>query len=124
MRTGEVALDQTQEGVTLVEITGEHDLSTSADLTSSLDRLIAAAQPIVVDLSAATFIDSSTLGAILDARRRALDAGVGFELAQHGGAQAVARVLEITGVRDELPVRSSRPEAIAAAVGAPEESRG
>ena len=104
MRTGEIALDKTTNGSTVLSISGEHDLSTVADLRSRIDDLMKESRSIVIDLSPATFVDSSILGAILDARRRAVDAGVGFAIAHGGGSAAVGRVLEITGLRDELPI--------------------
>ena len=69
----------------------------------------------MVDLSAATFVDSSILGAILDARRNAGEAELGFAVTHSGGNDAVGRVLEITGLRTELPVHSVREEAMEAA---------
>lgn len=119
MRSGELVLDQTQTGLAVLTIRGEHDLSTAAELRSRLDGLIDAGAPILVDLSPATFIDSSTLGTILESRRRASEAGIGFELLHEQGAPGVSRVLEITGVRRELPVHESRDEALGRFVGPP-----
>ncbi len=116
MRTG-VALDRTDAGLALLSMRGEHDLDTAPSLRAQLDQLIASANGVVIDLSPATFIDSTILGVILEARRRSDDAGVGFAVVQadgDGGA-AVSRVLEVTGLRVELPVHASREEGLAAA---------
>ena len=110
-------MDRTDTGLAVLTLTGEHDLSTAPDLRSNLDRLIAHGGAIVVDLTPATFIDSSVLGVILDARTRAGEAGVRFELSHENGADAVSRVLEITGLRDELPVHATREGAEARSVG-------
>ena len=100
----------------MLTIAGEHDLSTAPELRQRLDELIERGEATIVDLSAATFIDSSVLGAILDARRQAGEAGVGFAVAQNeNGTKAVTRVLDITGLRAELPVHPDRERAIAAA---------
>ena len=115
MRTGEIALERTNAGLTVLSINGEHDLSTAPELRRSFSKLIGEGNPIVVDLSAATFVDSSILGAILGARQRAEAAGLGFAVAHKNGGDAVGRVLEITGLRAELPVHSERDEAMAAA---------
>jgi anti-sigma B factor antagonist len=112
---GEIALDRTDAGVRVLTISGEHDLSTAPELRQRLDQLIIDGKPIVVDLSPATFVDSSVLGAILEARRRAQAAGQGFAVSHVNGADAVGRVLEITGLRAELPVHHDREEAVAAA---------
>ena len=114
MRTGEIALDRSDSKFSVLVISGEHDLNTAGDLRAQLDELLAARAPVIVDLSAATFVDSSILGVLLDARRRAEEAGIGFAVAQSDGADAVTRVLEITGLREELPVHGSRDAAGAA----------
>jgi anti-sigma B factor antagonist len=115
VRTGEIALDRTDAGLAFLAIKGEHDLSTAPLLRQRLDGLIAEGVPIVVDLSPATFIDSSILGVILDARRRAEADQLGFAVSQANGRDPVGRVLAITGLRSELPVHEGRDAAAAAA---------
>jgi anti-sigma B factor antagonist len=114
VRTGELALEQTNDGMALLTLSGEHDLSTAPELRRRLDKLLAEGTPTVVDLSPATFIDSSILGVILDGRRRAADNDVGFAVLHSDGADAVDRVLEVTGLRAELPVHAGRDAAISA----------
>ena len=101
----------------MLTISGEHDLSTAPELRRRLDVLLDEGTAAVVDLSSATFIDSSILGVILDCRRRASDADVGFAVVHTNGADAVDRILEVTGLRIELPVHAHREEALAAASG-------
>jgi len=115
VRTGELALERTEVGPVVLTISGEHDLSTAPKLRRQLDALLDEGKVTIVDLSPATFIDSSILGVILDGRRRASDVGTGFEVVQSGGAEAVDRVLEVTGLRGELPVHESREDAFTAA---------
>ena len=74
---------------------------------------------MVIDLSQATFVDSSILGAVLDARRIAGEAGRGFAVACDGSAEPVRRVLEVTGLAEELPVHPNREAALEALAGAP-----
>lgn len=111
VRTGELALERTEAGVAVLTISGEHDLSTAPLLRRRLDGLLDQGTPTVVDLSPATFVDSSILGAILDGRRRAAKAAIGFAVVHADGADAVDRVLEVTGLRAELPVHTNREEA-------------
>ena len=111
VRTGELALERTDAGVAVLTISGEHDLSTAPLLRRRLDGLLDQGTPTVVDLSPATFVDSSILGAILDGRRRAAKAAIGFAVVHADGADAVDRVLEVTGLRAELPVHANREEA-------------
>ena len=98
--------------IAVLAISGEHDLNTAPDLRRRLDELIDGGKAVVVDLSPASFVDSSILGVILDSRKRATDAGVGFAVAHANGSDAVTRVLQITGLRKELPVHESREDAV------------
>src|SRR5919106_2296184 len=78
MEAGEIASERTEPGVAVITFSGEHDLNTAPDLRQKLTTEIDDGFAVVVDLSGAAFIDSSILGAVLDARRRARDAGIGF----------------------------------------------
>ena len=98
----------------MLTISGEHDLSTAPAMRRRLTVLLDEGTPTVLDLSPATFIDSSILGVILDGRRRAADNDVGFAVVHSDGADAVDRVLEVTGLRAELPVHAGRDAAVAA----------
>ena len=111
VRTGELAIERTDSGVAVLTISGEHDLSTAPILRRRLGGLLDEGTAVVVDLSPATFVDSSILGVILDGRRRAATAGIGFAIVHANGADAVDRVLEVTGLRAELPVHANREEA-------------
>jgi anti-sigma B factor antagonist len=117
VRTGEIALERNESGVAVLTISGEHDLSTAPNLRRRLDDLLDEGVATVLDLSPATFIDSSILSVILDGRRRAAEAKTGFAVARSKGSDAVDRVLEVTGLRAELPVHARRQEAVMAASG-------
>lgn len=117
VRTGEIALERNELGVAVLTISGEHDLSTAPSLRRRLDGLLDEGVATVLDLSPATFIDSSILSVILDGRRRAAEAKVGFAVTRSNGSDAVDRVLEVTGLRAELPVHARREEAVMAASG-------
>jgi anti-sigma B factor antagonist len=123
VRTGELALERNHEGLAVLTISGEHDLSTAPNLRRRIDSLLNEGTATVIDLSPATFIDSSILGVILDGRRRAGESGIGFEVVHANGADSVDRVLEVTGLRTELPVRDRREEAITEASGSEEPAR-
>jgi len=117
VRTGELAIERTDAGLAVLTISGEHDLSTAPNLRRRLDILLDERSATIIDLSPATFIDSSILGVILDGRRRAAEADIGFAVVHSNGANAVDRVLEVTGLRAELPVHAQREEAYSAASG-------
>jgi anti-sigma B factor antagonist len=115
VRTGEIALERTHSGLAVLTISGEHDLSTAPNLRRRLDALLDERTGVVLDLSPATFIDSSILGVILDGKRRAAAAGLGFAVLQSDGAEPVMRVLDVTGLKAELPVHDGREQAVSAA---------
>lgn len=99
----------------MLTLSGEHDLSTAPALRRSLDDLLSEGTGIIVDLSPASFIDSSILGAILDGQRRAAESRTGFAVLHANGAgDAVGRVLDVTGLRAELPVHTEREDAVSA----------
>jgi anti-sigma B factor antagonist len=123
VRTGELALERNDAGLAVVTISGEHDLSTAPNLRRRLDSLLDDGTATVVDLSPATFIDSSILGVILDGRRRAGEADIGFAVVHANGADAVDRVLEVTGLRAELPVHARREEAFTEVSGSGKSSK-
>jgi anti-sigma B factor antagonist len=122
MGPGEIASERADPGVEVITFSGEHDLNTAPALRERLDAALRDGVPIVVDLSGAAFIDSSILGAMLDARREAHDRGLGFTVALSEGAQPVERVLEVTGLDSTLPVHTTRAEAIEAARAGPPQS--
>jgi anti-sigma B factor antagonist len=116
VRTGELAFERIGAGLASLTITGEHDLSTAPQLRRRLEELLDEGTGVVLDLSRATFIDSSILGVILDAKRRAAEAKVGYAVLHTNGADPVDRVLEVTGLRAELPVHTAREAATSAAL--------
>jgi anti-sigma B factor antagonist len=117
VRIGELALERNDSGLAVLTISGERDLSTAPNLRRRIDNLLDEGSATVLDPSPATFIDSSILGVILEGRRRADTAGIGFAVVHADGADAVDRVLEVTGLRAELPVHPRREEAFAEVSG-------
>jgi anti-sigma B factor antagonist len=118
VQIGEIDLEQTESGIAIISISGEHDLNTAPQLRQRVEEQIDAGNAVVIDLTKASFVDSSILGVILEGARRSTDTGIGFAVAQAGGAMAVRRVLDVTGLRAELPVHPSREDALQAAARA------
>lgn len=82
-------------GPLYLRVSGDLDGASSAAFRGSLDAVLARGRAVVVDLTALDFLDSSGLGALLDARRRAHRSGLELRVAgQHG---CVARLLRRTG---------------------------
>src|SRR6478735_9821199 len=113
MDANPIVLDDAAGDVVVVVVEGEHDIYTAPTLRDRLDEAIGRGGGIVVDLTGATFVDSSVLGALLDARRRALEAGQGFVVCLGETVEpGVQRILDITGLVPVLPVLQGREQAI------------
>jgi anti-anti-sigma factor len=67
---GSVRVDRLADSLFVVGLHGEHDLSTVADLRGELTAIFAQGATVVVDLSEATFIDSSVLSELILVQRR------------------------------------------------------
>ena len=93
---------------------------TAPKLRDRLGELVETGPGVVVNLSDASFVDSSILGALLNARQRAVDARKGFAVClPPQSAPAVRRVFEMTGLSETLPVLSDLDRAIASAGSGP-----
>jgi anti-sigma B factor antagonist len=116
MDANPIVLEDAAGDVVVVVVEGEHDIYTAPTLRERLDEAIGRGGGIVVDLTSATFLDSSVLGAMLDARRRTLEAGQGFVVCVGETVEpGVQRILDITGLVPVLPVVTGRDAAIDAA---------
>jgi anti-sigma B factor antagonist len=116
MEPNEIRLERNDDGVVVARLEGEHDIYTAPALRDRMYGVIAEGTPLVVDLTGATFVDSSILGALLGARRRAHEAGLGFAVCcAHGMDPGVRRILDVTGLVPVLPVLADRAAAFEAA---------
>jgi anti-sigma B factor antagonist len=116
MESNRIELSRDDNGVVVVVVAGEHDVHTAPSLRERIEAVIGEQKPFAIDLTPATFIDSSILRVLLEARRRAQEEGLGFAVSL-GEEQApgVRRILEVTGLIPVFPVLSARSEAVAAA---------
>jgi len=71
-----------QNGVCIVAISGEVDLSTSPQVRDALLGCISKGKSVVVNLSAVVYIDSSGVASLVEAFQAAKSKGLGFALAQ------------------------------------------
>lgn len=96
----------------VVSAAGEIDLTNAEYLRDALlSTLNAGAAGLVVDLTAATFLDSAGVTALVRASRRASANEAALRLAVT--APAVLRVIELVGLNQLVPVYPSVAEAIA-----------
>jgi anti-sigma B factor antagonist len=87
-----------QTGWTVI-VRGEVDIASSPLLRRQLERLVKNSEPIVVDMTDMTFIDSSGLGVLVDLAQRHREAS-GAAVSLRGMQEPVRRVFEITGLTD------------------------
>jgi len=98
----------------------EHDIYTAPKLRDRLSELLETGPGVVIDLSGASFVDSSILGALLNARQRAVDGKKGFAVCLSPGSDpAVRRVFEMTGLLETLPVLPDLDRAVETATLGP-----
>jgi anti-sigma B factor antagonist len=103
----------TEGAVKLVRLSGPVDVSQALQLRELLGAQIEGpGARVLVDLSEVTLIDSSGIGVMVSAHRRADAAGAGFVLA--GAAASVARVFSLTRTDRLLRLFDSVPEGVEA----------
>lgn len=100
------------EDVCVIVIEGDFDMALrDRMITVTEDALGERGRALFVDVKSCTFLDSVAIAAILGARQRALDEGMEFALVGHN--PTVDRMIELTGLGDELEVLRDRKEALA-----------
>jgi anti-sigma B factor antagonist len=97
-------------GVRVVAVSGEIDLSRKSAVASALES---DGVPLLVDLSAVTFMDSSGLAALVAARDDGNGAAPRLALVCPPGS-CVRRLLDLTGVEGLFAVYPSRQDALEA----------
>jgi anti-sigma B factor antagonist len=89
----------------VVALSGEHEAYTAGKLTKHLSALLAKGVPVTVDLRRATFIDSTVVGVLIAAHRRAQEAGLDFVLrVGDETGWPVRRLLDVTGLGTQLDI--------------------
>lgn len=109
--------DEELDGVRVIAISGELDLSTAPRLEEPLETAGDDAA-LLIDLSECEFIDSTGIALIVRAWQR-LGGGNGDSgrFALCGLGDQVRRLLEVSGLESSLPTHGSRDEALAALRG-------
>ena len=94
----------------VVSVAGELDLYTAPALREALQSTVGRSpERLVVDLAGVTFIDSTALGALVEARSQLRDGGA-FALAAPG--LEVRRALEVSGLDRHFAVHETIETAI------------
>jgi anti-anti-sigma factor len=100
--------------VALVTLSGEHDLGNAATLQDGLDDALRSCSHLIVDISPTTFIDSSTVNALVQAKKHADERRCRFNLVL-GTTPIIERTLEICGVLPALNRVATVDQALSAA---------
>jgi anti-sigma B factor antagonist len=114
LREDPIAGIDRRDGAVVVSLAGELDLyNASAVRETLLDCCAEEPQRLVVDLSAVTFLDSTALGVLIEARTRLANRR-GFLLASPG--LETRRALEISGLDRHFTVHESLEQALSAKI--------
>lgn len=101
------------EGVRVISLHGPIDVSRAMDLRELLGAQIdSPAARVLLDLTDVPLIDSSGIGILVTAHRRAAGQGASFVIG--GAAGAVLRVFEMTRTNKVLRLHATVPEGVAA----------
>lgn len=109
---------QPDPGFTVITLPGESDAYVAPRIRSDLESALGSEAPLVVDLTQATFIDSTIVGVLLEglANCEKLERPL-LLLLPDDAAPEVHRLFEITGLSSLLPIVRSWDEAANRLVG-------
>ena len=114
----DIQTEQLSPEAYVISLSGEVDLYTAPELKAALLRLVAEGPTrIVVDLSGATFVDSTTLGVLLGAVKRLRL--IGGELVLVCADLNIRRILSITLLDRAFTIYDTLQEALAEPPPAP-----
>lgn len=104
------------DGVRVIAVQGELDLSTAPTVEPLLEEALSGSDAVIVDLTECEFIDSTGIALVVRAWQRieAEEAEPGRRLIVCSGNDQVERVLEISGLKQSIPVHASREAGLAA----------
>jgi anti-anti-sigma factor len=110
-----------REGITVLDVRGEIIAYTGAQLKEALlEAAGGGAQPhVLVNMQDVGIMDSSGLGALLQAMKQSLPSTLHLYRCTHH----VRRVLQITGLDEVFDLHESEEDALAHALGAPASER-
>ncbi|HVW88455.1 MAG TPA: STAS domain-containing protein [Gaiellaceae bacterium] len=92
-----------EKGQAVVTLRGEHEAYTADKLAKQVTALVDEGLAVTVDLRETAFVDSTVVGVLIAARRRADERGSAFRLLLGDETGwPVRRILEVTGLVDAL----------------------
>ena len=107
--TSDLSVEVTKEaGATVAHIRGEVDMATCERLRDSIEPYLGPRQTVILDLSEVTFMDSSMLNLLVQARGRLTKDGGSLML--RNPSEAAHRLLAISEMTDLLETARPEPE--------------
>jgi len=94
-----------ERGVVIAAVAGDIDVSTVSRLRECLFELAGDGQTLIVDLNRITFIDSSGLGVLVGAARRADQHGASLNMVC--SRPEIRKLLWLTGVDRRIPLAAT-----------------
>ena len=108
---GAIRLVDETEHIVAVCLEGDLDRTHAAALDASIDRALQSGNDLILDMSEATFIDSSVIDSVVRAAQSAGRTHQAIVL-QLGTAAIVERILEIVKIEEVVPRAHDRQEAL------------
>jgi len=100
-----------ENGITIISVDGEVDLTSSPELRSAFDELIdAKVKKVVVDFEKSDYIDSSCLATLIEMQERMED--IEGDMAIANISDRVKSIFEITKVDKLFKIFDSKQEAL------------
>lgn len=102
---------QSVDGVPVVAVSGEVDVYSAPALKQSLTEVLrSGVRTVVVDLSAVAFLDSTGLGALVEARAATTDAGGSLPLVC--SQERILKLFTITGLDGVFSIHPTVDDAV------------
>lgn len=113
----EITVAQTSAGnVPVVAVTGEVDVYSAPALKDKITELLESGQhTLIVDLSGVGFLDSTGLGALVEARAATTEVGGALPLVC--SQERILKLFTITGLDGVFAIHSSVSDAVASLAG-------
>jgi anti-anti-sigma factor len=102
-----------RDGVVVVSLVGDLDMSTAAHAAVALREATAQAGAVVLDMTELRFFASAGLNILLQLRQDLQEKGVDVRLATD--QRAVVRPMQLMGVADQFDIHTSLADALVAA---------
>jgi anti-anti-sigma factor len=119
---GEVQMHEVGDGIVVVALAGEHDLSTEGAVRAALVGAMASSESVVIDLGAAEFVDSRIVATILAAAEDARASDRELVVVAPPSGAFIGRTVHLLGLDQVLPVYASRADALAGVAGSGRQS--